>query len=155
MLAASLLVGAFLGGGATWLLHSATHSGLPATQAADLVLSAHLRGLISAPTDVTSSEGHTVKPWFNGRIPRAPRVIDLSQAGFAEPVPTIVYRRRQHVISLTQLPAGNETQADPKRDDMNGFNRIGWTDRGVSYWAASDLNTAELGEFARLFRSAP
>jgi anti-sigma factor RsiW len=46
-------------------------------------------------------------------------------------------------------------QADQTRDDVNGFNRIGWTDRGVRYWAVSDLNTAELGEFARLFRSAP
>jgi anti-sigma factor RsiW len=167
-LAASLLLGAVLGGGATFLLNSATHiwPRAAATQTADLVLAAHLRGLISSPTDVTSSEGHTVKPWYNGRIPRAPRVIDLSQAGFPlvggridvigrEPVPTIVYRRRQHIISLTQLPGGNETPSDPTRDDVNGFNRIGWTDRAVSYWAVSDLNSSELGEFVRLFRAQP
>jgi anti-sigma factor RsiW len=117
-------------------------------------------------TDVVSSDRHTVKPWFNGRIPQAPRVIDLSADGFPlvggridvigrTPVPTLVYSRRQHVISLTAIPGGAPATDPRAAQGTVGFNLIRWSDDGVSYWAVSDLNPAELGTFARLFRDAP
>jgi anti-sigma factor RsiW len=167
-LAASLLLGALIGSGTTFMLSPASHTASRpgATGPADLVLAAHLRGLMASPTDVASSESHTVKPWFNGRIPRAPRVVDLASAGFPlaggrvdvigrEPVPTLVYHRRQHVISLTALPADDDAPNEMRGDQVNGFNRLGWTDNGVTYWAVSDLNPTELAEFVGLFRAAP
>jgi anti-sigma factor RsiW len=118
------------------------------------------------PTDVTSSEGHTVKPWFNGRIPQAPRVIDLSSVGFplmgaridvigSVPVPTLVYGRRQHVISLTAVPRSSIVPQPMSSRSLNGYNVVSWSNGEMTYWAASDLNGKELEEFARLFQSAP
>ena len=115
-------------------------------------------------TDVASSETHTVKPWFNGRIPQAVRVVDLADAGFPlaggridvidrEPEPTLVYHRRRHVISLTATAAPGRADTAPRRDNIDGYNIVTWTRRGVEYWAVSDLNAAELGEFANRFRT--
>ena len=80
------------------------------------------------PTDVGSSDRHTVKPWFNGRIPEAPRVVDLADQGFPlvggridvigrVPVPTLVYRHRQHLISLSAVPAGRRWPSPPRAHD--------------------------------------
>src|SRR5262249_44327139 len=109
-LAASVAVAAFLGSGATWLALS------PAPPDAHIVVANHVRALMATqPVDVGSSDRHTVKPWFNGRIPEASRVVDLAGAGFPlvggridvvgrTPVATLVYRRRQHLISLSEGP---------------------------------------------------
>ena len=118
------------------------------------------------PIDVASSDRHTVKPWFNGRIPAAPRVVDLATDGFAlvggrldvvgrAPVPTLVYRYRLHLISLTAIPDGAALAAAPAARAVDGYNLVHWRDEGVSYWAVSDLAYAELDEFARLFRTTP
>ena len=115
------------------------------------------------PTDVTSSDRHTVKPWFNGRIPQSPRVNDLADAGFPlaggrvdvigrEPVPTLVYRRRQHVISLTATKAV-EALREFNQTGADGYNIIKWVENGVTYWAVSDLNASELKEFATRIRN--
>lgn len=130
------------------------------------LVDAHLRALMAAqPIDVASSDQHTVKPWFNGRIAQAPRVVDLHDSGFDLvggridvvnniPSPTLVYRRRQHVISLTETTA---TAGSPRffaRQAKNGFNIVEWSEGGRSYVAVSDLNAAELKSFAQLFRAA-
>ena len=157
-LAASVVVAAFLGSGATWLALS------PAPADADMVVANHVRALMAPhPVDVESSDRHTVKPWFSGRIPEAPRVVDLSNDGFAlvggridvigrMPVPTLVYRVRQHLISVSALPAGRAA-AMPEAQ-IAGYNVESWTDNGVAYWAVSNVAAADLNAFVKAFRAA-
>ena len=112
-LAASVAVAAVLASGSTWwAMHQA-----PTDRLAEAVLSDHMRALMSPqPVDVVSSDRHTVKPWFSGRIPQAPRVVDLATDGFplvggridvigGTPVPALVYRVRAHLISVMAVPA--------------------------------------------------
>jgi anti-sigma factor RsiW len=157
-LAASVAVAAFLGSGATWLALS------PGPADADMAVANHMRALMATqPVDVGSSDRHTVKPWFNGRIPDAPRVVDLAGQGFPlvggridvigrTPVATLVYRHRQHLISLSEVPAGRPIAA-PERQ-IAGYNIVSWTDNGVAYWAVSDVAAADLNAFAKAFRAA-
>jgi anti-sigma factor RsiW len=160
-MAASVTVGAILAGGSTWVvLQHQPREGL-----AEIIVASHMRGLMAPqPTDVASSDRHTVKPWFNGRIPQSPRVVDLSGAGFPMiggrldviermPVPTLVYRRRQHVISVTAVPAGGRV-LPPAQRAIEGYNLLAWDESGVTYWATSDLNRRELTEFAAAFQAA-
>jgi anti-sigma factor RsiW len=157
-LAASVAVAAFLGSGATWLALS------PAPADADMVVANHVRALMAPhPVDVDSSDRHTVKPWFSGRIPEAPRVVDLSNDGFAlvggridvigrTPVPTLVYRVRQHLISVSALPAGRA--AAMPAEQIAGYDVVSWTDDGVTYWAVSNVAAADLNAFVKAFRAA-
>jgi anti-sigma factor RsiW len=159
-MAASIMLAVVVSSGATWLL---THA--PATDGVtDAVMAGHLRALMAPqPVDVVSSDGHTVKPWFNGRIPQAPQVADLSQAGFKlvggrvdvvgrTGVPTLVYQIRQHLISLTAIPDATPTSTNPTVTAVRGYNVIRWTAGDISYLAVSDLNVAELNKFALAFR---
>ena len=132
------------------------------TAPAQLLVASHMRSLMaSQPFDVASSDRHTVKPWFNGKLPESPRVVDLASQGFPlaggridviglTPVPTLVYKRRLHVISLTALPT--KLGASPPRA-IDGYNIVDWTDGNLTYWAVSDLAAPELEEFARAFRA--
>ena len=92
------------------------------------------------------------------------RVLDLAQDGFplvggridvigGTPVPTLVYRHRQHVISLLAIPTSGRSGDAPRA--INGYNLVGWSADGTAYWAVSDLAAADLEKFAQLFRSAP
>jgi anti-sigma factor RsiW len=162
-MAASILLAVALSSGSTWMVLRAPQADQTVTEIVD----GHLRSLMSQrPTDVTSSERHTVKPWFNGRIPQAPRVIDLSSAGFSlmgaridvigsVPVPTLVYGRRLHIISVTAVPTSSSLASAMTVRPVNGYNVVSWSSGEITYWAASDLNAQELQEFARLFQSAP
>ena len=159
-LAASVAV-AFVAGSALTYAVRDFGANTPASPAQVLVAS-HLRSLMaSQPFDVASSDRHTVKPWFNGKIPESPRVVDLSPQGFElvggridvidlVPVPTLVYKRRLHVISLTALPA--KLGASPPRT-IDGYNIVDWTDGNLTYWAVSDLAAPELEDFVRAFRA--
>ncbi|HZN30827.1 MAG TPA: anti-sigma factor [Xanthobacteraceae bacterium] len=161
-LAASVALAAVLASGSTFLALRPT----PDDRAAAAIVAGHMRALMaSQPTDVVSSDRHAVKPWFNGRIPQAPRIIDLAQDGFvlvggridmigSTPVPTLVYRIRQHLISLVAVPAANRADAAIARGSLNGYNLIDWSENGVTYWAVSDLGASELEKFATLFRTA-
>jgi anti-sigma factor RsiW len=163
LLAASILLTVALSGGSTWFALRAPGGDHIAPE----ILGGHVRSLIaSKPTDIAASERHVVKPWFNGRIPQAPRVIDLASDGFPllgaridviarTPVPTLVYKRRLHVISLVALPvSAGQTAADSMRSDA-GYNTAQWSDATTSYFATSDLNAEELRTFVKLFRAAP
>ncbi len=162
-LAASVILGMVLASGSTWwVLRPATSDRI-----AGEVVGDHLRALMAPqPFDVASSDRHTVKPWFSGRIPQAPRVVDLSADGFTlvggridvidrTPVPTLVYRIRAHLISLMQVPAAGRAGEGFVQRSLNGFNIVGWTQDGVAYWAVSDVAAADLDKFAQAFRAAP
>jgi anti-sigma factor RsiW len=160
MLAAATVLAAVITSGGTWL----TLRPPPANVAAEMVVASHLRALMAPqPIDVSSSDRHTVKPWFNGRVPQAPRVVDLTNEGFPlvggridvidrMPVPTLVYRHRQHLISLTAIPA--EASRVPARRTIAGYNMLDWGENGVRYWAVSDLGAGDLDSFAKAFREA-
>jgi len=129
----------------------------------EVLVASHMRALMaSQPIDVASSDRHTVKPWFNGKLPQSPRVVDLTAQGFPlvggridviglTPAPTLVYRARQHVISLTALPAS--LRASGAIRPVDGYNVVEWTDGELAYWAVSDLAAPELGNFAKAFRA--
>ena len=130
------------------------------------VVSAHLRSLQAQHlTDVLSSDQHTVKPWFNGRLDVAPPVVDLTAQGFtllggrldyvdAKPVAAIVYRRRVHVINLFCAPAPGSANRGAAMESLHGFNVRRWSENGLNLWAVSDINADELAEFGEKFEAA-
>lgn len=125
----------------------------------DLV-TAHVRALQPGHLlDVTSTDSHTVKPWFDGRVAFAPVVDDLAAQGFpllggrldalnGQPVAALVYGRRQHMIDVFIAPG---THQEPTAA-LQGYNTIGWLRGGLVYQAVSDLNAAELAAFAQLMQ---
>jgi anti-sigma factor RsiW len=124
----------------------------------------HLRSLTANHlTDVLSSNQHTVKPWFDGRLNFTPPVEDLGAQGFPlvggrldyldnRPVAAVVYRRREHVINLFISPAEHAADALPVSQVHEGYNIVHWTKSGMAYWAVSSVSGAELGKFAQLVR---
>jgi len=129
------------------------------------VVSAHLRSLQGDRLiDVQSSDQHTVKPWFNGRLDLAPPVVDLTAQGFTlvggrldyldgKPVASIVYKRRLHVINLFVAQATGPDRG-PAIEQLQGFNVWHWTHAGFGLWAASDINAEELREFGDKLEAA-
>jgi anti-sigma factor RsiW len=131
------------------------------------VLAAHLRGQISGqPVDVVSSDRHTVKPWLASKLPVAAAVVDLASEGFplaggridivaGAGVPTLVYKRREHLISVTELRAGaGAIPATPRRRTLEGYSIIQWSDADRAYEVVSDLAPEELDAFVGAFRGA-
>ena len=127
------------------------------------VVSAHLRSLQPDHlTDVETSDQHTVKPWFNGKLDVAPPVIDLTAQGFTliggrlddisgETVAAIVYRRRNHVINLFVAEGLGAKPVSPAAAARHGFNVRHWREDGLDFWAVSDINADELAEFEQKF----
>jgi anti-sigma factor RsiW len=130
------------------------------------VVSAHLRSLQAGHlTDVISTDQHTVKPWFNGKLDVSPPVIDLTTQGFtliggrldyvdARPIGAVVYRRRQHVINLFVAQTASTERRAAKIETVQGFNIRHWSDHGLNYWAVSDLAKDELADFGDKFEAA-
>jgi anti-sigma factor RsiW len=130
------------------------------------VVSAHLRSLQAGHlTDVISTDQHTVKPWFNGKLDVSPPVIDLTAQGFtliggrldyvdARAIGAVVYKRRQHVINLFVAQTADTELRAAKTNTLQGFNIRRWSDRGLNYWAVSDLGADELAEFGEKFETA-
>jgi anti-sigma factor RsiW len=127
---------------------------------AEAVLSAHLRSLTDTHlVDVPSSDQHTVKPWFNGKLDFSPRVETIQ--GFpllggrleyldARPVAALIYGRSKHIINLFTWPT---SEAGPERSQTrNGYHMQSWFDNGMTFWAVSDLNEGELRTFVSLYR---
>jgi anti-sigma factor RsiW len=111
--------------------------------------------------DVESSDRHVVKPWFRGKLDFSPAVTDLTAEGFrleggrldyvnGRAVAALVYRRRQHVINLFVWPARVEVDAPARREAKQTYHLAHWRHDGMDWWAVSDLDPGELGDFARL-----
>jgi anti-sigma factor RsiW len=111
--------------------------------------------------DVPSSDQHTVKPWFNGKLDFAPSVTDLADRGFPltggrldyidnRTVAALVYQRRKHSINLFIWPSPNVPDQPVQQLSLNSYNLVHWTTSGTSYWAVSDVNSTDLSEFAKL-----
>ena len=127
------------------------------------IVSDHIRSmLVEHKTDVQSSNQHTVKPWFDGKLEFAPQVTDLSDKGFPlvggrldyidnRRVAVLVYQREKHFINLFTWPT-DEKDTAPRLDTMQGFNMLHWNHNGMAYWAVSDLNMDELRAFSDLLR---
>src|SRR5579871_2742930 len=132
----------------------------PESDLADSVLSDHLRSLIGTHlVDVASSDRHTVKPWFAGKLDFSPEVKDLSAQGFPltggrveylehRRVAALVYHRRQHVINLFIWPA--EASGSEAVTSRNGYHLLHWTAGGMTYWAVSDVAASDLQNFRGL-----
>jgi len=158
--AASIMLAVAVGSGGTFMLLGERQTDTMATE----IIDSHLRSLLGTHlTDVASSDQHTVKPWFAGRTDLSPPAVDLGAEGFplvggrldliaGKPVPALVYKRREHVISLFVLPAsradGGETLS------RRGYNLRHWDEGDLGFWAVTDAAPTELAEFEHLFRAA-
>jgi anti-sigma factor (TIGR02949 family) len=130
------------------------------------VVSAHIRSLQAGHLmDVVTSDQHTVKPWFDGKVDVAPPVIDLTALGFTllggrldyidgEPVASVVYQRRKHVINLFVAQRLGAEHATVTARTVQGYNVRHWTEQGLDFWAVSDLDPIELGEFVQKVSAA-
>ena len=161
-LAASFLVGATLGGG---LIFGALND-QGRQDVASQVVSAHIRALMAPQSfDVASSDRHTVKPWFAGKLAFAPNVVDLSAKGFPlvgaridviglEPVASLVYSKGKHLITVMEMPNPQGLTTPLIQHVEQGYQALTWSDGKVTYWAVSDAAPAELRTFVGLFQAA-
>jgi anti-sigma factor RsiW len=152
-----------LSSGGTLLVTGARRGG---ERVRDEVLASHIRSLMPEHlTDVRSIDQHNVKPWFNGRLDFSPVVVRLDSLGFpllggrldyiaGRPVAVVVYGRRRHVINAFSWPNG-DGDAGLTTASSHGYHALHWRAGGVEHWVVSDLNAAELAQFAGLLREAP
>ena len=128
------------------------------------IVSEHVRSLMANHlTDVLTSDQHTVKPWFTGKLDFSPQVRDLSAEGFEliggrleyldkRNAAAIIYQRHKHVINLFTWPSTSSSSNGQIEVKQNGYNIMNWTQNGMTYWAVSDLQRSELDQFAQLYK---
>jgi anti-sigma factor RsiW len=131
----------------------------PVDALAQEVVSSHVRALMGEHLfDVRSTDQHTVKPWFLGKLDFSPPVNDLARIGFpltggrldyiaGHPVAALVYTRGQHTINLFVWPEALDATGSPDARAIRGFHVRHWTRDGMTYWAVSDVNDTDLDQF--------
>jgi anti-sigma factor RsiW len=127
------------------------------------IASSHVRSLMGNHLmDVVSTDQHTVKPWFNGKVDFSPPVKDLAAQGFpliggrldyfnGRSVAALVFQRQKHVINLFIWPAIEKDLKPALVKPIQGYHLIHWSEAGMEFWAVSDLNEKELMEFVQDF----
>jgi anti-sigma factor RsiW len=127
------------------------------------IVSSHVRSLMSNHMlDVVSTDQHTVKPWFNGRLDFSPPVRDLAAQEFPliggrldylndHSVAALIFQHRKHLINLFIWPVNEKNSKPAVLGSIQGYNVIHWTNAGMTFWAASDLNENELMEFVQAY----
>lgn len=152
--------GAVVAAAALLLAFVASRPGIPAAD--QQIVASHVRSLLADHLmDVVSTDRHTVKPWFDGKIDFAPPVKDLAQAGYPlaggrldylqnRKVAVLVYRHGLHVINLYIWPAGNRRNSSIQVHTLRGYNVLAWKAGGFQLRAVSDMDVAGLRDFARL-----
>jgi len=156
-LAAAAVLAVSAGGGMMLLRSASTLVDAIADEAVD----SHVRSLMANHLfDVQSTDQHTVKPWFQGKLDFSPPVVDLASIAFplvggrldflgGRPAAALVYQRQKHTINLFVFPERDDASARGAVRSVRGFHVHHWTHDGMSFWAVSDVNDAELTEFSR------
>jgi anti-sigma factor RsiW len=128
-------------------------------------VSAHVRSLqFNHLSDVVSTDRHTVKPWFAGKLDFSPPVVDLAAAGYplaggrlehfsGRPAAALVFHRRAHVINLFIWPDAGDAVAS-REDELNGYHLHAWSQGGFNFLAVSEIPAVELSQFSAAFQSA-
>lgn len=128
------------------------------------VVASHIRSLQPGHLmDVQSTDQHTVKPWFNGKLDFSPAVKDFAQQGFPliggrldylehRNVAALVYQRRQHLINVYEWPDETATDRPVRASSLDGYNMLVWQRGGMYFCSVSDLNPSELREFSQMLR---
>lgn len=126
---------------------------------AEEIITSHARSLISNHTvDVASSDQHTVKPWYNGKLDFSPPVTDFTTEGFPlvggrldylnhRLVAALVYRHSQHMINLFVMPSINDKNISPESFSKQGYYLLHWNQAGMDFWAVSDVDPNQLRKF--------
>ncbi|MGE0258703.1 MAG: anti-sigma factor [Alphaproteobacteria bacterium] len=130
------------------------------------IVAGHIRAMQPGHLeDVVSSDRHTVKPWFDGRLDFTPPVKDFADRGFplrggrldyvaGHPVAALVYQRDKHIIDLFVWPARDNPAPPPATAEHRGYNVVHWTQDGMAFWAVSDVELNQLRDFARMWRAS-